>query len=223
MKKLHDQLLRNIAKNLHDDLIVKSKDDLRKSIIQDLLKSSALPATFYRDNADGFKNLQHAFEVASNRANTKISDLHFLVDEVFNLFSGRTEKQHRVPERFYRIMVTYLDDISIAFNDHNYKQVRELLKCGYDHLMVNYSYRATHAREEEYINARPQLKKYWRDIAFHRLTLDDPSLITEDLQKEIDEFYAFRKKNRFSMSNKLIWFFSEMLIQLEQALLTEVI
>jgi hypothetical protein len=223
MKKLHDQLLRDIARTLDDDFNTDNYYRLKKAVIQDLIKSSALPATFYRDNAGGFKNLQHAFEVAANRANTKLSDLHFLADEVFNLFSGRTEKQHRVPERFYSMMVTYLDDISIAFNDHNYTRARELLKWAYDHLMTNYSYRATYAREEEYINARPQLKKYLRDIAFYRLTLDDPSLITAELQKEIDELHAYRKKNRFSMSNKLIWFFSEMQIQLEQALLTEVI
>jgi len=215
MKKMHDQLLVNIAVHLENYKSM-HKAQLKQEIIHELAKSSALHGTFYRFNSNGFNNLQHALEVAANDAPHTLDCLRFIAYEVYMLFKRRSAKQHRTPELFYGLMVEALNDISIAFSDRDYKHAKVLLANTYDHIDKNYTYHGYKLREDAYFDAHPLIKKFYRDYEFYVQMQIHPELMTQELKDELHKYDLFVKEHRFSMANKLRWFCKVMLDKLNK-------
>ena len=138
MKKLHDQLLRNIHTILEKD----EPDEVSRLEIQEqLLRSSALPAHQY---IHGFKNFQHVLEVACNQHNLELRDIEDLLIAAFDFWYKRTYKQHKVPFTFYIEILSRLNNLKDSMRLLSYQKVKYLLEEAVEHLKKNYSYKATY-------------------------------------------------------------------------------
>ena len=201
MKKLHDQLLRNIHTILEKD----EPDEVsRLEIREQLLRSSALPAHQY---INGFKNFQQVLEVACNGNNNKIQDIDKLIHAAQAFWYECSYKRHKVPFTFYIEILSRLNNLTEALHHENHYKVNYLLEDAVEHLEKNYDWNAIRDLLNEYEKAHPEMHEYIYAVPF----TEEP--MTPELQKVMDEYHALHKRLRFGATYKWRAFFEQVLKQ----------
>ena len=205
MKKLHDQLLRNIYQEVNGDNTIKTSDyilepyTLRNKINKELLASSALPAHYY---ITGFKNFKHLYEVAYNEQNTRMRDTMHLIRELRTILCKRTFKQHNMPAEMYVYLRDKLYVVNSTLYNNRYADALLLLRQMQEHIDSNYGFKKQRELLDAYEKEHPVLNDYWRRLQFKEK-------VAPEVMKEVLDYYAYQKTVRFSAA----WNYSSVLTQ----------
>lgn len=168
MKKMHDQLLRNIYEIADSS----EQDSAKISLIrQELYKSVALPASEYPSTY--LTKFTTIIEITNNGAQRTMDDISRLVNEAFNAVAGKTYKQLRVPEQFYDVMVAALSNLDDAIQNvflsdsQRISIMTAIIDNTIDYLDNSYGYEAKRKKMDEYRAKHPDvndLLNQWKPI-----------------------------------------------------------
>ncbi len=121
----NDQVLRNAYKAALNG----------ESVIAELRKSSALPASWYNGQ---FKNLQHVMKVCNNRQNVTFTDLHILAEQLIKHFEKRTPEKLRLAPEIYELISYTLPRIKFEFYLNDKTGAESKLKLIIDKMLEYY-------------------------------------------------------------------------------------
>lgn len=182
MKKAHDQVIRNMH--------------------AEALKSSALPARFY---VDGFKNLTHVVEVASNEQNLLMEDIKALVSGFRKAYLGRSIKQLKAPMEFVHFIKMSIIDLELAILVKSKTEVFNLLTETCSKLEKQWGYEAVWAKREVYLAENPLPSKWYEE-----------DNLDEAYQAIWKKYFEFQKTLRFNSYWTMQRFFNELHKQVEK-------
>lgn len=120
MKKMHDQLLRNI----YELAFTKTSGngslsaDVVYQIVEETKKSRALPAHCYE--LERLTKLQTIYEIAYNGYSNSLVDIMLLVEALTGLFDTRSFKQMRMPVEAYDYLKRGISEFNYALKAHSH-------------------------------------------------------------------------------------------------------
>ena len=161
MKKMHDQLLRNIQ----DILESHSGSGLKSEIQVQLLKSYALPAHYYA----GFKTIKDVYTIVWNEQNNQMLDLAFLAQEALRILASHSFKQLRLPQDFYKQMVHTFSGIKVAFEYDAYNEVKHILNQGISYIETEYSHAVIRTKYAQWKEEHPDATENEEWKAYRKL------------------------------------------------------
>ncbi len=190
MKKSHDLALREIH-----ELVITKVNDIPRTTKTDihmiLLASSALRASHY---VNGFKNLQHLHEVATNGGQENLSDAIMLTRQAHFLMTNRSIKQLNIPGAYYKLVVSTLDELDKCLLNNELIKAKLLLEDSLEESVDTFGYRASNKKVDEYKANNPVLKKYFETHVFF-----NGDKTTPEEQVELDKYYKYMKSLRFNL------------------------
>lgn len=197
MRKKHDQILRNIYKLVNEDTCTDSR------VLDELLSSSALPATCYEGK---FKNIQHAIDICLNGQNTTFRALYVITRELLDNLRERSYKSHRMPLEFYDFIVERLTRVKIDVYFHNGTHAAIYLSATLVDMQARWGYSTQHKLMEAY-RAVHKLPSFWYDNEN-----TDP-----EYNKAWNDYFEYQKNIRFQAYWKWLRVFENIQSQLEVA------
>jgi len=192
MKKMHDQLLRNIHAIIFDK-DESNKVSMKNRIHAEILKSYALPARQY---VTGFGNLRRVFEIATNEQHDSLQDIEILLNAALFFTQARSHKQHRAPEEFINYIVTQLNVIldCLKWNKPGYllTELQDTIK----YIDDTWFYQATREKVAEYKKEHfPHLPEW------HHYGQSTPQE-----KADWEKLYAYERSIRCMLAIRFRWF-----------------
>jgi phage regulator Rha-like protein len=152
MKKMHDELIRNIYKlSTSSD---HNPEVLLNQIYVETLKSRALPASYYST----FTNIRMITDLVYNGQQNTVEDIKILLKAMLAKLVARTYKQHNMPIDFYYKLGNYLTDVIYELEANGIIEAHRSLREAVEDLITKYGPRMQRAKLTSYQESWPAPK-----------------------------------------------------------------